>query len=143
MWTRRRFAVRESYQRGTSIIRSQDVRPTVARVSLFMAIAARFYRRGRLALVVLDVGLAGALTVGGLADVSALGASAPKPLAVVLCVVCASTVAWRRTAPVAAVLVSATALWTYEVATRDQRLTFLPYAVLFVYYLLGRRGTAG
>ncbi len=112
--------------------------PQLLALASFMAIAARFDRRGPLALVVLDVGLAGALTVGGLADVSALRPSAPKALAVVLCVACASTVAWRRTAPVAAVLVSATALWTYEVATRDQRLTFLPYAVLFVYYLLGR-----
>ncbi|MEO9140351.1 MAG: histidine kinase [Jatrophihabitans sp.] len=39
----------------------------------------------------------------------------------------------------AAVLVAASALWIYELATRDQRLTFLPYAVLFVYYMLGRR----
>jgi signal transduction histidine kinase len=104
-----------------------------------MAIAARFYRRRPRALVVLDVALAFALTAGGLSDVSALGDHAPIGLAVVLCVVCASTVAWRRPAPLAAVLVSTTALWTYEVATRDQRLTFLPYAVPFAYYILGRR----
>ena len=104
-----------------------------------MGIAARLTRRRSLALAVLDVVLAGTLTGGGVADISALGQPEPKALAVVLCVICASTVAWRRQAPVAAVLISTTALWTYEVATRDQRLTFLPYAVLFVYYLLGRR----
>src|ERR1700733_4577585 len=106
-----------------------------------MGIAARFSWRRPLALVALDVVLACALTVGGLADISALdrdGSGVSAVSAVALCVVCASAVAWRRRAPVAAVVVSATALWVYELATRDQRLTFLPYAVLFVYYMLGR-----
>jgi signal transduction histidine kinase len=87
----------------------------------------------------LDVGLALVLTVGALADVRALDPGAPVVPAVLLCVLCTSTVAWRRSAPVAAVTVAATALWVYELGTYDQRLTFAPYAVLFDFYMLGRR----
>src|SRR5258708_3552972 len=104
-----------------------------------MGIVARWAKRRPVALVTLDVVLAGALSAGGLVDVSALSRPTPKAIAVVLCVVCASTVGWRRAAPVGAVVVSGTTLSIYELATRDQRLTFLPYAVLFGYYMLGRR----
>jgi signal transduction histidine kinase len=104
-----------------------------------MSIGARFTQRRTMALLLLDVVLACALTAGALSDVSALGSHAPSALAVLLSVACTTTVAWRRVAPVAAVLISATALWVYELATGDLRLTFLPYAVAFAYYMLGRR----
>jgi signal transduction histidine kinase len=98
-----------------------------------------FARQRRAALSLIDVVLAGALTAGALTDVASLTRRAPAVLAICLSVACTSSVAWRRRAPAAAAFVAATAMLAYHLATADPRMTFEPYAVVFCYYMLGRR----
>jgi signal transduction histidine kinase len=105
-------------------------------------VAAWFSRRKHLVLTLADQGTAVIFAVGALVDVAALKDRAPLLAAAVLSVACTTCVAWRRRAPAASVLVSATAMLAYQLCTADPRMTFEPYAVALCYYLLGRQRPA-
>jgi signal transduction histidine kinase len=105
-------------------------------------VAAWFGRKRQFALALADLVVSVVFTVGALVDVAALGRQAPLITATLLSVACTSSVAWRRRAPAASVLVSATAMLVYQLCTADPRMTFEPYAVALCYYLLGRQGPA-
>lgn len=83
-----------------------------------------------------DAIVAAALTIA--AVVTAAGGRHHGPLALLAGVVCCATVAWRRTAPVAAVSVVAVSIAVFAIASDTKNLTFEPLAALLDYYMLGR-----
>ncbi len=84
----------------------------------------------------LDLAASAVLTTGALVDVALLHRWVE--VGAVLAVICTGSVAWRRRAPAAAAFAAMSSLLAYGLLTGDPQLTFEPFAIALVFYMLGR-----
>jgi signal transduction histidine kinase len=98
---------------------------------------ARWARTDRAARWI-DVGIAGLLMIGAMAQVP----NNRRTLLVIAsygaALVCVTAVAYRRRAPATAAAVAVVALLGYQLVSSDRQMTFEPYAVFLAYYAFGR-----
>ena len=88
-----------------------------------------------------DLAVAAVFGLGGGAAVVGLHDRPPVVPSVLLALLCASTVAWRRTLPVPAFVTAIGALVAYQLVSNDPNMAFEPYAVALAAYMAGRRSS--